>query len=187
MIEVALIISSLFGIYAAAVAITGKVKNISLDDAKKDVNKKFLEAITQNPNADFWLDHDSTFFQQMQKVWEKYSKIDVISTKWWKGWQFGCRYFAFEVICGEDEKKAIEQISKKLARDCLERNNLPNKIWTRWLLVQEVPVFQVFYVVNKSELEALEQLVHKQKIALIAANNALRDPELEEELKENGS
>ena len=187
MIEVAIIISSLFGIYAAAVAVTGKVKNLSLDDAKKDVNKKFLEAITQNPNSDFWLAQDSIFFQEMQKLWEKYSKIDAMSTKWWQGWQFGCRYFAFEVICGEDEKKAVEQISKKLAKDCLERNSFSSKVWARWLVVEEIPVFQVFYVVNKSELEALEQLVHKQKIALIAANNAVLDPVLEKELQENES
>ena len=53
--------------------------------------------------------------------------------------------------------------------------------------MEEIPVFQVFYVVNKSELEALEQLVHKQKIALIAANNAVLDPVLEKELQENES
>ncbi len=185
MIEMTLIPFALFGIYMAAVAVTAKVKKISLDEAKKDVNRKFLQAITQNSVTDFWLAQDSIFFQEMQKLWKKYSKIDTMSTKWWQGWQFGCRYFAFEVICGEDEKKAVEQISKKLAKDSLERNNFSSKVWARWLVVEGIPVFQIFYGLNKSEIEALEQLIYKQKVALISASSVLRDPELEEELKEN--
>lgn len=183
MIEMTLIPFALFGIYMAAVAVTAKVKKISLDEAKKDVNRKFLEAITQNPSAGFWLAEDSIFFQEMQKLWKKYSKIDTMSTKWWQGWQFGCRYFAFEVICGEDEKKAVEQISKKLAKDSLERNNFSSKVWARWLVVEGIPVLQIFYGLNRLEIEAVDQLIKKQKIALIAANNT--DEDLEKELKEN--